>query len=61
MGQIKLTITIDYSLKEIKEAYRKQLGFSKDEKVIKADIENWIAGIVDADLLDICSHDEEDV
>ncbi len=56
----KLTITIDYSLSELKDKYREHFGYPKSEKVLKSDIANWVGLLANADLEVLEMEEEND-
>jgi hypothetical protein len=56
--ETKITITVDYSLKELKAKYRQHLGTTKGEKITKKDIAIWLGGLVEADIQDLNGCDD---
>ena len=57
---MKLTIEIDYDLKELKEKYRQFFGIPKGDKITKAMIANWLGGLAESDIEDVGGDDEEE-
>jgi hypothetical protein len=46
----KIMIELDYSLKELKTAYREYHGLKASERVSKRSIAVWLASLVQADI-----------
>lgn len=57
----KLTITVDYDLKELRAKYRQFFGTPKGEKITKADLASWLGSLAEADIADLsgCRDGEE--
>lgn len=46
----RLTITVRYNLKELKEYYRIHFGLPQNHKVTKVDIASWLGNLAEADV-----------
>lgn len=53
---MKITIEINYTLAELKEAYKKYYGPKEHPK--KAEIAAWLGSMVEADVDSIVSHED---
>jgi len=56
--ETKLKITVDYSLKELKEMYRRFFGNHK--RVTKQDIASWLGDLASADIQDYTVNEDLD-
>lgn len=53
-----LTITLDYSLDQLKAKYREHMGVTG--KVTKRDISNWLGNLVESDIMDLSGEEQFD-
>ena len=58
MGTTKMTITVDYSMKELRAKYRQFHGTKNGEKILKADIAIWLGALAEADIQNLDGYDE---
>lgn len=56
--ETKMTITVDYSLKELRAKYRQFHGTKKGEKILKTEIAIWLGTLAEADIQDLDGYDE---
>ena len=54
---MKITLELDYDLDELKRAHQMYMG---EKAKSKKDVSLWLATLVEADIQDILSHDEDE-
>ena len=57
---MKITVDSDYTLTDLKKAFRIHYGYPKSHKVLKSDIAKFIINEVDAIIMDILHGNDDE-